>query len=726
MKKYVIAVLIILAIVSAADTLYYHMGVYIDFNPNAPVESITKVEGNKILKLGKDGEYEEFEIRGVNMGSGTPGFFSTEFKIDEETYLRWFKMIKEMGANTIRIYTVQSDTFYNAFYKFNKDNDDPLYLIHGVWVNDYVLNSHHDAFSKEFYKAFIDQCKATIDVVHGKRKLWKNELDSSGYGSYKKDISEWVIAYIWGVEWEDLTVAYSNDKYNGMEGYHGYEGEYLYTSEDASPFETMLTIVGDAVIKYESEKYHTQRNFAFSNWNTTDPFEYPENITDYFMKCASVDVEHIKTTENVVAGQFASYDVYPYYPDYLNYISDVDWAALEIGDKSLYATEDGKTNTYRAYLQTLNNHHKMPVVISEFGVSTGRGMAQEDANTDRNQGNMSEKEQGEAIIACYKDITETGSAGSCIFTWQDEWFKRTWNTMHSINLKRTAYWSDYQTNEQYFGLLSFDPGNGKSICYVDGNIAEWASSDVIASYADGSSISVKYDERFIYFMVKKDGFDLSSDKLYIPIDTTQKSGSNFCKNFGIKFDRAADFVICIDGAENSRVVVQERYEVLRANFSVEAYGYNTYFKENIPERDSPLFVPIYLLLQMDEKLDAQTMPYYETGLLKYGNANPECADFDSLSDFCAGEGCLEIKIPWQMLNFRDPSLMEIHDDYYENYGIVGGYYLDNMYVGLGSEETLSTRISLGKISLKSWGNEPTYHERLKQSYYMLKEFWSTN
>jgi hypothetical protein len=150
--------------------------------------------------------------------------------------------------------------------------------------------------------------------------------------------------------------------------------------------------------KYESERYHTQRNFAFSNWNTTDPFEYPENITDYFMKCASVDVEHIKTTENVVAGQFASYHVYPYYPDYLNYVSDVDWAALEIGDKSLYAMEDGKTNTYRAYLQTLNNHHKMPVVISEFGVSTGRGMAQEDANTDRNQGNMSEKEQGEAII----------------------------------------------------------------------------------------------------------------------------------------------------------------------------------------------------------------------------------------------------------------------------------------------------------------------------------------
>ncbi|EJW91528.1 hypothetical protein EVA_20366, partial [gut metagenome] len=27
--------------------------------------------------------------------------------------------------------------------------------------------------------------------------------------------------------------------------------------------------------------------------------------------------------------------------------------------------------------------------------------------------------------------------------------------MYAVDLKRTPYWSDYQTNEQYFGLLTF-------------------------------------------------------------------------------------------------------------------------------------------------------------------------------------------------------------------------------------------------------------------------------
>ncbi|MDQ9821802.1 hypothetical protein RFZ44_00220, partial [Acinetobacter sp. 163] len=88
--------------------------------------------------------------------------------------------------------------------------------------------------------------------------------------------------------------------------------------EEATPFESMLAQVGDKLVEYESKRYKQQRLLAFSNWPTTDPFLYPKDITAYFMKCAQVNVEHIKTTENMLSGQFASYHVYPYYPDYLN------------------------------------------------------------------------------------------------------------------------------------------------------------------------------------------------------------------------------------------------------------------------------------------------------------------------------------------------------------------------------------------------------------------------
>ena len=106
----------------------------------------------------------------------------------------------------------------------------------------------------------------------------------------------------------------------------------------------------------------------------------------------------------------------------------------------------------------------MPVIISEYGVPSSRGRAQSDRNTGRSQGGMSEEEQGKALVQCYKDIMASGCAGSVAFTWQDEWFKRTWNTMAYTDLTKTCYWSDYQTNEQYFGILSFDPGEVESVC----------------------------------------------------------------------------------------------------------------------------------------------------------------------------------------------------------------------------------------------------------------------
>ena len=710
MKKFILLAASIVLLYVIWDSAYYRFGIYIDFNPNEPITTFMKTDDTEIY-MNVNGEYIPFEIRGVNMGIGLPGKWATDYAVDKETYLRWFGYIKEMGANTIRVYTILQDDFYNAFYEYNESNpEDPLYLIHGVWVNDYIQNSHRDAYDPDFRDQFIEDCKTVVDILHGQKKL------SLGYGlgsgSYHKDISEWVIGYILGVEWEDVTVAYTNHKYPEK---NFYEGRYMYTTEDASPFEAMLCEVGDKIIEYESKRYKNQRLVAFSNWPTTDPFDYPEDITRFFMKCAKVDVEHIKTTDEFISGHFASYHVYPYYPDYLEYIDD----------KTGYSyTDDGRVNTYLTYLKTLTNHHSIPVVISEYGVSTGRGMAQIDRNTGRNQGNMSEKEQGQAIIDCYKDIMEAGCAGSCVFTWQDEWFKRTWNTMHAVDLTKTPFWSDYQTNEQFFGLLSFDPGEEKSICYVDGDVSEWKEEDIVINN-NTLSLSMKYDEKFIYFLVHKDNFNPDVDKIYIPIDVTPKTGSNYCINYDLKFDKEVDFVIAIDGQNNSRVVVQERYEVLRAMFYHETHDEDAFL--NPPESDTPVFKTINLMLQTATPLITgdwtATAEIYETGLLTYGNANPDRSDFNSLADYIFCGDYIEIKLPWQLLNFANPSEMMIHDDYYENYGVE---YIEIEHINVGiAGEGNDMRIHLEAFALKGWGRNVTYHERLKQSYYEVKEFWTS-
>lgn len=723
MKKFIIVIAALVVLYIGWDYAYYRLGWYIDLHPNQEVSAWMQVQGDRIYQL-TDEEKQKFEIKGVNLGSGKPGEWSTDFAIDKDTYLRWFGDMQEMGANTVRVYTIQADDFYEAFYEYNRDREEPLYLLQGVWVNDYVQNSHRDAYDDDFLGTFLDDCRTVVDVIHGNKKLSLGRVASAGSGTYRRDISQWVIGYILGVEWEDVTVAYTDEKYAGVEGYTSYQGEYLCSAGDASPFEVMLTRVGDQIIEYESKRYKQQRLIAFSNWPTTDPFIYPRRVTNYFMKCACVDVEHIKSTESFLAGQFASYHVYPYYPDYLSYVDD--WSVYGL-DGSAYGLGNGKHNTYRAYLRMLTDHHTMPVVISEFGVSTGRGMAQRDQNTGRNQGNMSEQEQGQALVDCWEDIQAVGCAGGCVFSWQDEWFKRTWNTMYAVDLKRTPYWSDYQTNEQYFGLLSFDPGEETSVCYVDGDLSEWSEEDIVTQQ-DGMSVSMKYDEKFVYFLVYKENLDFGRETLYLPIDTSRKTGSSYCKNYELLFDRAADFLLVLNGRGNSRLQIQERYESLRSTYSQNVSDFDTYVQENQPEVDSPLFVNIDMILQTatpliygDNTAAAET---YETGLLTYGNANPASPAFNSLADFIRRGDYIEVKLPWQLLNFADPSRMEIHDDYYDgNYG-VAYQSIDQLYVGIGTAETAG-RIHMEPLALEGWRNRVTYHERLKSSYDMLKELWTS-
>lgn len=758
MKKFIIIVVVLILVFLAVNTAYYTFGIHIDFNKDQPVTTKARVEGKTIL-FDRGNGFEPFEIRGVNMGSGEPGKWSTDYAIDGDTYYRWFGLMQEMGANTLRIYSVQEDTFYNAFLDYNTDREaagkEPLWLLHGVWVNDYTQFSHLDMYTDEFLETLINDSKTMVDVIHGNRDLTLGRLASSGSGRFRSDISRWVLGYILGVEWEPETVVYTDQI---RENEPRYKGKYMYASDDATPFESALARVGDEVISYETDRYHVQRLTAFSNWPTSDPFKYSTAVTAFWNKLASVNVEHILTTEEFISGTFASYHVYPYYPDYLESASKeaeltpkqvhemysfsgflkLDWRLKhwDIPSISDYTRDEdftdryGRYNTYLAYLTALNRYHTLPVIITEFGVSTGRGIAQLDENTGRNQGHMSEKDQGRAIIECYEDIVDSGCSGCCVFSWQDEWFKRTWNTMHAVDLRRTPYWSDYQTNEQYFGLISFDPGEEESVCYVDGDFSEWGEEDIVATNGD-LSLSMKYDERFVYFMAEKPGLDLEKDVLYIPIDTTSKSGSNYCENYKLQFDCDADFLLVINGRDNSELLVQERYEALRSTYALSVYGFNAYTKENIPDVDSPLFVPINLILKVEtrfyvsaKELDTASAMCFETGRLRYGNANPESPDFDSLADFISASDRVEVKIPWQLLNFSDPSRMSIHDDYYENYGI-DYISIGSMDVGI-SDGSDSHRIPSERVQMRGWGNHVTYHERPKSSYYVLKDYWTSH
>ena len=522
-----------------------------------------------------DGEkFNKKFLKGVNIGVGKPGAFPGELAITKEEYLRWFRYIGEMNANTIRVYTIQTPEFYEALLEHNMKSENTIYLLHGVWINEEDINSKLNAFDPIIKDTTLDEINRLIDVIHGKAEI--EEKAGHASGKYTSDISPYLMGLILGIEWDPEFVN-NTDKLNV--GKSDFKGKYLYTSDNASPFESFLCELGDKAISYETDKYNTQVPISFTNLVTTDLLEH-SNEPDEKEDSEVVNPNNIKANENFKSGIFASYHVYPYYPEALVYQKEY----------REYEDEDGNVNPYKAYLEDLIKEHTMPVLVAEFGVPSSRGITHENIYTGFNQGGLDEKSQGEMDRSMLEDIYNTGYAGGIVFSWQDEWFKRTWNTMDYDIAGRRAYWSNIQTNEQNFGLLAFDPGSEESVCYIDGKIKDWKSRTSLIENEKYSTY-VNSDEKYVYFMVKgNDSINFLNEHLVIPIDTTPNSGSG--KYEDITFSNGVDFIIDINGKDNSTIKVQSYYDV----FSYSYGGKYSGVEANKEGKDSSKFNPIYLCI----------------------------------------------------------------------------------------------------------------------------------
>lgn len=667
-----------------------------------------KAEGDYFY-IYESGDWKQMFMRGVNIGATEPGLFPGDLTISYDTYYRWFGYISEMNCNCIRIYTLMPPQFYQALGDFNKKAKNKLYLYQGIWVNEEDIERLSDTYAEneKILNDFMTDAVNLVNVIHGKAKI--AETAGEAYGTYNTDVSPWLVGWIIGIEWDPNFVINTNNQHPDKKDY---DGEYLYT-QTASPFEAFLCRVGDALIKHEAKTYKFQVPLAFSNWITTDPLTHP-NEPHFDEDKTTVNTENVKC-RNFGPGMFASYHIYPYYPDSLNYQEDY----LE------YTDDSGKVNTYEAYLEDLKLAHTVPIIVAEFGIPTSRGMGHESV-MGYNQGMVDETAQGAMLIDMLGSIENAKYAGGIVFTWQDEWFKRTWNNVMFDIADRRPYWSNIQTTEQCFGLLAFDPGKESMAAYVDGDVSEWRNTKPTVTTAQGK-LYIKNDERHLYIMLDAGNYDFEKDTLLIPINTIADQGSLKAAQYNAEFDTAADFLIYINGKNNSHIYVDRYYDAFNYYFLESKKLSDIKAEENSGVKNSGMFDIMRLCYgyNLTVKGTNQVVPdkAYETGKLRYGNGNPKAQEYKSLSDFYFKNGKLEIRIPWQLLNVMDPSGKQQISDFRKTQVISPQAYQSFDFGFAYRTGTESLKITLGGSYEYNGWNTPTWHERLKPAYYELQNYF---
>ena len=709
MKSFLTAVTAIAAIALGLWLCTFYFGFYIDLHPDAPVAAPFRAAGETLERRTDDGGHETLALRAVDLSASMPGHPFSDGAPEREDYLRWMEHIAQMGANAVQAGQIMDVDFYDALYTYNTTHDTPLYLMQVLPVSDAANHGSEDAYGADFSPKLIRDGKVAVDVIHGRRNV---SVGGGSVGYYRSDVSPWTLGYIVGYEWNADTVAYTDHSVSRPESY---AGQYVSSGRDASRFEVMLCQVMDEIVSYETDKYKQQRLISFANAMDSDPFEYDEIYARQLSKVSQVDAEHVAQRD--FAGFFASYRLYAFCSDPIAYFSAGQ--TERIGDIIAQVDRGGE---YGGYMQLLNAYHTVPVYIAGYGFSSARAPVADSAAP------LTEYEQGQALVNVWRQAVDGGLAGVCISSWQDAWERRTWNTSFATSLTRAPWWHDLQSDGQNYGLMAFVPGQSQSVCVLDGYAGEWDEKDEVLS-SQGMRLSVRYDAEGVYLLIE--GEDLAEKPVYVPIDLTSASGSTQCEEPALRFAGAADFLLCLEGPEDSRLLVQERYDAMRENFGQETSGVNPFLSP--PDPDSPRFVTSgtavsresllsteqQLLMTNAELLANSFLGVWATGALVHGCGDPTAEDYNSLADFCYGENCVEVRIPWLLLNVADPSQMLIHQDYYVNYG-VKSTRAEGCAIGLGSGED---EIPMTALRLEGWGDDVPFRERLKQSYYVVQQAW---
>jgi hypothetical protein len=712
---------------------------------------VSEVDGIKQVSTVKDAELAVYDggswdkrfWNGMNLGDTLPGHAPGELAPTREDYMRWFPQMKTMNVDVLRVYTILDPEFYEALRDFNAGREDPLWLIQGVWSPEEELTGEdltgRDAYTPHITETFESEITDAVHVVHGDADL--PERSGHASGRYRSDVSEYMLGWIVGTEWLAPAVEKTDKANRGMEPF---SGEYFRATQDATPFESWCASMLE-VLAEEEMRYGWQHPVAISNWPTTDPLSHPDEANEQ-EDLVPVDPMHVGPTGAWKAGYFASYHVYPAYPDFMRHEQKY----------REYRTPEGVEDPYAGYLHELRAHHEgIPIVVAEYGTSSARGMAHRGA-LGRDQGMHTEEEQGEVNADLLKNIHREGYAGGILFSWQDEWFKFAWNTGSlEVPATRRPMWLNRLTNEQNYGVIATEPGESvEDTIHLDGetgdwerrtggpeglgDVVDWAAERVLGegvgaekrSY-EGFDLSVSHDEAHLYLLLEKreGGWRFPEEELNVGFGTLAGGSGRADKAPGLDFPEGGiQFLLQIKGSEDSRLWVNSAYDPHTWRYGKKL----DYLPDPTIEEDprAGVFSPWKLALNRPLVLpqSKRKIPFedYEVGKMEPGITDPSDPEFDSLADWYDEENVLEVRIPWTMLGYTDPSTHRVWDYPYET-GSIQAAEVDGVRVYPNvrdPDQASQEEINPLGYSWEGW-DQPTYHERKKKSYGAMREAFDT-
>lgn len=687
MKRFLILMVSLLVIVFVGYYLYYVEGYYIDFKNDSSIAPPFFIEEDVIYHQESE-KVKPFVVRGVEVDSSYGPKRGTDFSIDEQTWLHWFEMIQQMGANTIRVSKIYDNQFYSAFYQYNKNRKQPLYLLQGMQVTTDEVETNKNKENLAFYETLMKDGRNLVDIIHGRKTLLAN--DHQGSGIYRNDISPWVIGFLIGDEWNQDLVAYIDQT---LDSEASFNGDYVTTTPEATTFEVMMAELIDQMVGYESRKYNTQRLVSVNSSFIMDPFQYQETYEMQLGKFNTFMIEHIKPTVEMKSGLFASYA----YEELKYSILPM----IETDEKAAYPDVS-------EYLDLLLQAHELPVVITSVGYPG--------ASYFNNEG-----EQETKIIDDLKKFETLGFNGVVIRSWQDVWDRRDYETSYAVDLQQINEWHDPLTSTQHFGLLGFRPYRDQELMTIDGKNDDW--QDVKWDVQDETNkVSMTRDHAYIYLWVEEP--DITVERpFYLALDLHPELGADNPELLDITFDKNVDFIIQVEPGQDASIYVQDRYQSVRQNFLERVTGENPYV--SYPKQESNTFEPVKYLKNnkitfTEEELNQLTTRIYNYSLKNVSqltsNKNPA-----KEADFAIDDGHMEIRLPYQLLNIFDPLKFTIHDDYYQYYG-VEPLKIEHFNLSVVSDkDKLGKSVQIPVQTLKSLEHVEEY---LKPAYHAVKSYWN--